>query len=463
MGLKDFKRLKKLGAGSYGSVFKVRREKDGEIYALKEVNLRALSAREREDAVNEIRLLASMHHHNVVRYCEAFVEKDNLYIVLEFAKHGDLAGLIKKQQEKRTYLALQYLHKHKVLHRDLKPGNIFVGEDGRLKLGDFGCSKLLNRVRMARTQVGTPYYMSPELWNSQRYDEKSDVWALGCILFELAALKPPFRARSIAALAVKVETAKTPLIPETFSPELRKLARALLNKDPSRRPSLDRIMNSTVVSRFSNKNVRRLSAPPNATPTKMELIRTIRVPKGSAKAMRKISFPKSHYPKGRPQSSPARPVMRKNASMMNKILPRIRSGEYLPHIGGGNAARRLSAGEDIVAPVVRTPRRNLFGGAVEKEVAANEYASYAKPKRPLRRAILWNRPDANGNIATAGNGGGNNKVVHKRRTIKKKKKKKSSDYSALASIYGTKVPRRPSGISRGYAARKVRQARPFRF
>ncbi len=237
MGFKDFTRLKKLGAGSYGSVYKVRREKDGEIYALKEVNLRALSAREREDAVNEIRLLASMHHHNVVRYCEAFVEKDNLYIVLEFAKHGDLAGIIKKQQEKRTYftekqvmtffvqtcLALQYLHKHKILHRDLKPGNIFVGEEGRLKLGDFGCSKLLNRVRMARTQVGTPYYMSPELWNSQRYDEKSDVWALGCILFELAALKPPFRARSLPELARKVADCKTPLIPSSFSPELRKL------------------------------------------------------------------------------------------------------------------------------------------------------------------------------------------------------------------------------------------------
>ena len=131
-GLKDFQRLKKLGAGSYGSVFKVKRVKDGELYALKEVNLRALSAREREDAVNEIRLLASMHHHNVVRYCEAFVENDNLYIVLEFAKvrssfiqfknpskspsliitltnhhhyqHGDLAGLIKKQKEKRTYV-----------------------------------------------------------------------------------------------------------------------------------------------------------------------------------------------------------------------------------------------------------------------------------------------------------------------------------------------------------------------
>lgn len=404
MGLHDFRKLKKLGSGSYGSVYKVRRLKDGEIYAMKVVNLRHLAIREREDAVNEIRLLASMHHHNVVRYCEAFVEREKLYIVLEFAKYGDLSGVIKKQTERRQYFsekqvlaffvqlcqALRYLHRHNILHRDLKPQNVFVGDDGRLKLGDFGCSKLLDRVMLARTQVGTPYYMSPEIWKSRRYDDKSDVWSLGCILYELASLRVPFKATSLPELAKRVRCSKTPVIPSSFSSELRRLARSMLAKEPSQRPSLDDIMKTPIIQRFADINRDRLAAPTDATPTKMNLLRTIVVPKDS-KAMRKLAFPASRYPKGRPQSSPAR-----KRPIPKKINPHVRANvRGLPHIGRGVSDRVLKSTENDRRRGQRGHRgREKYDPAYKYGVdAAKIYRakSRAEQKKYVRRALKWDR------------------------------------------------------------------------
>eukprot|EP00940_MAST-03C_sp_MAST-3C-sp2_P002165 g2165.t1 len=380
MGLRDFRKLKKLGAGSFGNVYKVRRLKDGETYALKEVDMRRLSMREKEDAVNEIRLLASMRHHNIVRYCEAFLEKDKLYIVLEFARFGDLSDMVKKQQTRRKYFserkvmilflqickALSHLHSHKILHRDLKPQNIFVGDDGALKLGDFGCSKLLDRVMLARTQVGTPYYMSPEIFDNKRYNAKSDVWALGCILYELASLKVPFKARTLPQLARKVATSKTPLIPSVYSSNLRRLAKALLAKDPSRRPSLRQILRLSFVQEFIEGNRSDLDPPKDVTPTKMKLLQTIVVPKeGGRKAMRAMSFPESHYPRGRPQSSPAKPLPAKIK------IARVRSESYgLPHIGRGVAGRLA--------------REALY---VKGTSPLKKRPGYKDPK--VRRAIKW--------------------------------------------------------------------------
>lgn len=369
MGLKDFRKLKKLGAGSFGAVFKVRRIKDGETYALKEVDMRRLSPREQEDAVNEIRLLASMRHHNIVRYCEAFVEREKLYIVLEFARYGDLSGVLKKQKEKRKYFserrvmtmfiqickAMHHLHAHNVLHRDLKPQNVFVGDDGALKLGDFGCSKLLDRVMLARTQCGTPYYMSPEIYENKRYDAKSDVWALGCILYELASLAVPFKARSLPQLARKVSTSKTPLIPSAFSSNLRRLAKALLAKDPRKRPSLRQILNLSFVKDFIEENRHRLEPPKNTSPAKMNLLRTIVVPKGRG-GLRRLNFPESKYPRGRPQSSPAKRSIpekikisrvRQSSFALAGALPRISRGMVQRKHGGAAAAGRPYVGRAL--------------------------------------------------------------------------------------------------------------------
>lgn len=137
-------------------------------------------------------------------------EQAKIFIIMEYCENGDISQIIKKCRQKKDFigedviwklftqiaLALYQCHKRKegmILHRDLKPGNIFLDGGNNVKLGDFGLSRVLSKESVyATTNVGTPYYMSPEQINEQKYNDKSDIWALGCIIFEMAALKPPF-------------------------------------------------------------------------------------------------------------------------------------------------------------------------------------------------------------------------------------------------------------------------------
>jgi NIMA (never in mitosis gene a)-related kinase len=163
----DFIITQALGKGSYGSVFKVKRKQDGQFYAVKEVNIKKLQPKEREDAVNEIRIMASIKHKNIVRYCDAFVERDNLYIAMEFAEHGDISRQVDKFKAANKYIkediiwsyllqmcnGLALMHSRNVLHRDIKPKNVFLTGKNHIRLGDLGCAKLM-KSGMARTQIG---------------------------------------------------------------------------------------------------------------------------------------------------------------------------------------------------------------------------------------------------------------------------------------------------------------------
>ena len=135
---------------------------------------------------------------------------------------------------------LQYLHRQSVLHRDLKPKNIFLTAADQVRIGDLGCSKLMKN-RLTRTQVGTPYYMSPEIWRHMSYNAKSDVWSLGCILFEMCALKPPYQANDMRSLQSKVLNHPAPRIPSCFSRELAEVVSRMLTKDPTARPGIDQM------------------------------------------------------------------------------------------------------------------------------------------------------------------------------------------------------------------------------
>lgn len=196
-----------LGKGAFGAVYRVKRQADGQNYALKIVDIRTRSQRGKQSAVNEIRVLAAVESEFVIRFWEAFVEREQLHIVTEFAQGSDLArkfeqlSLLEQRLPETTVwsyfaqlcLGLQALHSVNILHRDLKPANVLLVSDDRLKIGDLGIAKVLNGDEpVAKTQCGTPAYFSPELWRNQPYDDRSDVWALGCILYEMVMMKLPF-------------------------------------------------------------------------------------------------------------------------------------------------------------------------------------------------------------------------------------------------------------------------------
>ena len=262
--MNDFQIISKLGEGAFSTVFKVRRNVDNIIYALKKVKLLNLSEKEKENSLNEVRILASVKSNFVVSYKEAFFdEKDNtLCIVMEFADRGDLyqkivqhkksAMLFEESDIWRIFIqlvkGLKSLHDLKILHRDMKSANVFLFSNGSAKLGDLNVSKVAKRG-LGYTQTGTPYYASPEVWKDKPYDNKSDVWSLGCVLYEMITLRPPFRAQNMEGLYNKVCKGQFSRIPDKFSDDLYKVVQFLLQVNPVSRPSCEQILNHPIVQK----------------------------------------------------------------------------------------------------------------------------------------------------------------------------------------------------------------------
>ena len=124
----------------------------------------------------------------------------------------------------------------------MQSANIFLSKTGQIKIGDLNVSKIA-KDGLLHTQVGTPYYCSPEVWNDKPYDDKSDIWSLGCVLYEMVSLHPPFTAPDMSKLFQKVMTGKYPDIPRNYSSGLRDLIKNLLQLDPMNRPSCGTILN----------------------------------------------------------------------------------------------------------------------------------------------------------------------------------------------------------------------------
>lgn len=147
---------------------------------------------------------------------------------------------------------LRCLHEINIFHRDLKSANVFLNKDGRAKLGDMNVSKVAKKG-LLYTQTGTPYYASPEVWRDQPYDYKSDIWSLGCVLYEAITLKPPFRAEDMQGLYKKVLRGIYPKIPSTYSQELSQMIRSLLQVSPQLRPSCEKILEMPVIKKRIEK------------------------------------------------------------------------------------------------------------------------------------------------------------------------------------------------------------------
>lgn len=194
---------------------------------------------------------------------------------MEYCDGGDMAQLIKKCKKDKDFIAEDVIWKifmqiilaisechhrpeGKVLHRDLKPGNVFLDSHNNVKLGDFGLSKILSKdAEYASTHVGTPYYMSPEQIKESNYNEKSDIWSAGCVLYEIAALKPPFDATNQLALAMKIKSGKFERLPIRYSEELQKVVSWMIRLNPEERPSTDALLNLPQISlRLKEQNLK---------------------------------------------------------------------------------------------------------------------------------------------------------------------------------------------------------------
>eukprot|EP00756_Hemistasia_phaeocysticola_P063302 Hpha_TRINITY_DN6781_c0_g1::TRINITY_DN6781_c0_g1_i1::g.110906::m.110906/K20872/NEK2; NIMA (never in mitosis gene a)-related kinase 2 len=254
--------LEELGVGSFGRVARIRRKSDGRLFVWKELDYGKMSDTEKQLIVSEVNLLRGFRHPYIVRYYDRLIDRSThrIYIIMEWCDHGDLAALIRRHRRSSTHaeekhvwrvflqlaLALAECHQRKegkVLHRDIKPANVFLDRDNNVKLGDFGLARVLSdRSEFAHTRVGTPYYMSPEQIDEMAYDEKSDVWSLGCVVYELCANVPPFQASNQLSLAVKIRAGKYRPLPELFSAELREAVARCLTVDPKQRPSVAELL-----------------------------------------------------------------------------------------------------------------------------------------------------------------------------------------------------------------------------
>eukprot|EP00039_Didymoeca_costata_P031094 m.33083 g.33083 ORF g.33083 m.33083 type:complete len:701 (+) comp8486_c0_seq2:328-2430(+) len=253
-----YRPLCKLGSGQFGTCWEVEDELHGnQLWVVKQIFVGMLGPDETSDALKEARLLASLKHPNVISLHEAFVhDRQFVCIVTELCEGGDLSGVVEAAKAGDRYipeskimkwlvqllLALEYLHQRKVLHRDVKTKNVFL-QKGIVKLGDFGIARvLLSSVDHAQTLAGTPYYMSPESLSGMGYNDKSDMWALGCVVYELCLRRLAFDGDNLLGLTYKICEGEMPVIPERYTKQLREIACSLLVRNPAQRPSAERLL-----------------------------------------------------------------------------------------------------------------------------------------------------------------------------------------------------------------------------
>ncbi|CAD8100868.1 unnamed protein product [Paramecium sonneborni] len=302
--LKNFQIIQELGKGSFSTVYKVKRIVDGQEYALKKVKLGCLKQKEKENALNEVRLLASINSKYIVAYKEAFFDEDSqcLCTVMELLSGGDVYRRITQALKGgpqfseqdiwkaliHMILGLKTLHDQKVVHRDLKSANVFLSSDGTFKLGDLNVSKVAKQG-FVYTQTGTPYYASPEVWRDEPYNSKSDIWSLGCVLYEMCCLQTPFRAKEMDLLFQKVQKGLYDQIPNKYSKELAQIISLLLKTQSVSRPNCDELLKIPIIQ---NK-MRDIETYINHQTQNQELLKTIQIPKTNEQL--NSQFPKSKY------------------------------------------------------------------------------------------------------------------------------------------------------------------------
>lgn len=265
--MENYESLGLIGQGGFGKVYKVRNLKTDEIFACKEIDYGCLSDKYKEIQDNELKLLISLKHPGIVHFTNVYKDPANevYYMLMEFCDKGDLSDLIKQHRRARKDIpeptiwifayqllnALEYCHNPfkencpnigRVIHRDIKPENILRAGEVVVKFADFGICRAIGDGVMATTNVGTTCYMAPELLKGQEYNEKIDVWALGCALYELCTKQRMFVGKGAEVVLKQIDELPRPLHLDNYSQDLCLFLDMMLTVDFSKRPAANELL-----------------------------------------------------------------------------------------------------------------------------------------------------------------------------------------------------------------------------